>query len=320
MNMKQMEYIITVAEEGGVTEAAKKLYISQPSLSQVIQTVEKEIGMPIFDRRNLPFKLTYAGERYIKMAKTILACKKAFLNEINDINEGTKGHIIIGSSPKRSRQILPYIIPEFVKQFPDVKITLYEDTNNHLIEMLLQNKIDLAYVNSVQPRNKDLTYLELFSEHLVLAVAKSSDVAKRLADKYLYPDAMPIPLSEVKGERFIMLHKNHNVRKAVDRMFEEADITPNVFLETHDSDLASDPAAQGIGITIVRQTNLNSPIVYKSPNLLYLLIDTHYAVRRFAIAYKKDTYLTKSHRMLIEISKKILTDLSEERNTEEASL
>jgi DNA-binding transcriptional LysR family regulator len=311
MNMKQMEYIIAVAEEGGVTEAAKKLYISQPSLSQVIQTVEKEIGVPLFNRRTLPFTLTYAGKRYISMAKTILACKKAFLNEINDITEGTKGQIIIGSSPKKKRQILPYIIPEFVKQFPDVKITLYEDTHINLVEMLLQSKVELAFINSVLPRNKELAYLDLFSEHLVLAVAKSSAVAKRLTEKYLRPKKKAVPLNEVKDERFILLHQNHYSRKAADRMFDEMGIKPNIFLETHDSDLARELAAHNVGITIVAQTNLGARIEPESSSLAYFPIDTQYAVRSFAIAYKKDTYLSKAHRRFIEISQSVLIGNSE---------
>ena len=62
MNIKQAQYIQTIASEGSITAAAKKLYISQPSLSQMVRQVEKELGVTLFDRTSLPLRLTYAGE------------------------------------------------------------------------------------------------------------------------------------------------------------------------------------------------------------------------------------------------------------------
>ena len=65
MNIKQAQYIQTIASEGSITAAAKKLYISQPSLSQMVRQVEKELGVTLFDRTSLPLRLTYAGEKYL---------------------------------------------------------------------------------------------------------------------------------------------------------------------------------------------------------------------------------------------------------------
>ena len=71
MNIKHAQYMLTVMQEGSITAAAKKLYISQPSLSQMIKLVETNLGTPIFNRSTDPITLTYAGEKYIEAAKDL---------------------------------------------------------------------------------------------------------------------------------------------------------------------------------------------------------------------------------------------------------
>ena len=72
MNLKQARYIKTIAQCGSITAAAKKLYVSQPSLSQMLRQIEEEIGLPLFDRSVSPFHITYAGEKYLEAAEIIL--------------------------------------------------------------------------------------------------------------------------------------------------------------------------------------------------------------------------------------------------------
>jgi len=78
MNLKQAHYIKTIAECGGITAAAKKLYVSQPSLSQMLRHVEEELGVEIFDRSIAPFHLTYAGEKYLHAAQIMLPPKNSW--------------------------------------------------------------------------------------------------------------------------------------------------------------------------------------------------------------------------------------------------
>ena len=80
MTDKQLEYILTIANEGNITRAAAKLYVSQASLSQVLQYVEKEIGVTIFSRTPLPLKPTYEGELFLRSAKQILEIKQNLID------------------------------------------------------------------------------------------------------------------------------------------------------------------------------------------------------------------------------------------------
>ena len=85
MNLKQAKYIKTIAECGSITEAAKKLYVSQPSLSKMLLQIEADIELTLFDRSVSPFKITFAGERYLEAADKMLAANEQLEGQIREI-------------------------------------------------------------------------------------------------------------------------------------------------------------------------------------------------------------------------------------------
>lgn len=82
MNEKHIQYVLTVMREGSITAASKKLYVSQPSLSQTIKLIERDLGAEIFNRRTMPISLTLAGEKYVKAAREIEDIKRCLYEEI----------------------------------------------------------------------------------------------------------------------------------------------------------------------------------------------------------------------------------------------
>ena len=126
MNIKHAQYMLTVMQEGSITAAAKKLYISQPSLSQMIKLVETNLGTAIFNRSTDSITLTYAGEKYIEAAKQILTINNNLQKEIDEINHEDHGSLKLGIPVQRAMQVLPYVLPRFMKRYPYVDIDLHE--------------------------------------------------------------------------------------------------------------------------------------------------------------------------------------------------
>ena len=93
MDFREMTYITTIADCGSITAAARKLYISQPSLSYIVSKVEQETGAKLFERKNYPLTLTYAGEKYVETARKILSLNDNMRRELMDITGGEKGMI-----------------------------------------------------------------------------------------------------------------------------------------------------------------------------------------------------------------------------------
>ncbi|MBQ8617304.1 MAG: LysR family transcriptional regulator [Clostridia bacterium] len=87
MTERHIEYVLTIAREGSITAASRKLYVSQPSLSQTIKLIERNLGAEIFNRRTEPISITPAGEMYIEAAQKVLAIEEALRKEIGRMNQ-----------------------------------------------------------------------------------------------------------------------------------------------------------------------------------------------------------------------------------------
>ena len=145
MNIKQAQYIQTIASEGSITAAAKKLYISQPSLSQMVRQVEKELGVTLFDRTSLPLRLTYAGEKYLECAHAMIVANDRLENQLQDIRQENSGHLRLGISVQRGMRILPLAMPKFIARYPNVSLELRETGSVRMEDLLRYGEIDLAF-------------------------------------------------------------------------------------------------------------------------------------------------------------------------------
>ena len=126
MNLRYIECVQTVLSSGSISSAARSMYVSQSAVSQMIQRIEKELGAFIFNRETDPISLTFAGEKYLDAAREILAINARLQNEIYEISSELRGRLRLGISLQRGMQLLPLIIPEFIKRYPHVQIELTE--------------------------------------------------------------------------------------------------------------------------------------------------------------------------------------------------
>ena len=173
-----MEYIYTVYKEKSFSKAAKKLFISQPSLSATVKRIEKKIGAPIFDRSTKPLTLTECGEKYIQYIEHIYSLEHEFSNFVNDWDGLKTGNLILGGSTLFSSWVLPPLMSEFSKRFPLVKIKLIEENTSKLSELLRNGKIDFMIDNCILDE-EIFSHSHYHTEHLLLAVPKYLDSSKK---------------------------------------------------------------------------------------------------------------------------------------------
>ena len=244
MNLKQALYIQTIAREGNITAAAKKLYVSQPSLSQMVRQVENEYGVTLFDRTVSPLRLTYAGEKYLQAAKTMLAANERLENELREIRQENSGLLRLGISVQRAIQILPVALPWFTMQYPKVSIEypkvsidLREEGSARLEQLLEDGEIDLALaaIESVSP---SLSYTLIEKEVVGVLAGKGAAIAQQL------PPGTPISLSMIREDAFVSLKPGHSVRVVQDALFHESGMKPQILLETDSLEVAKRVAVQ----------------------------------------------------------------------------
>ena len=293
MNIKHAQYMLTVMQEGSITAAAKKLYISQPSLSQMIKLVETNLGTAIFNRSTDPITLTYAGEKYIEAAKQILTINNNLQKEIDEINHEDHGCLKFGIPVQRAMQVLPYVLPRFMKKYPFVDIDLQEHGSSITESMLLEGSIDLACLTT-HPKHEELNYVLIEDEDLVLLTSRNTDLAKRI------PSGTPIEISEAKNEKFISIRPGHNMNTLQKQLFATYDMQPDILLQTTNIEVGKRTAIACDAVMICPINYIEmSPELY--PYCAVYPIKGIENQRSFYLCHRKDLYLTKYMRDFIHI-------------------
>lgn len=292
MNLKQAYYIKTIAECGSITAAAKKLYVSQPSLSQMLRHVEEELGVEIFDRSVAPFRTTYAGEKYLHAAQIILSAQEQLESEIREIRHEHSGRLRLGISVSRGMQVLPLVIPKFVAQYPQVKLELVESGSDTLDAMVKEGKIDLALA-ATEPSSPDMTYELIERETIGILAGKDAKIARRL------PNGTHISVEEAKDDLFISLCKGHSSRVVQDKLFRRAGCSPKILLETDSLEVGKRITLESGACMVLPNIYVDNYVAHRKGQFYPLATVQH--TRHFYACYRKEGFVPQYVQRFIQI-------------------
>ena len=285
MNMKHIQYVLTVLREGSITGASKKLYVSQPALSQTIKQIENDLGATIFDRSTDPISLTYAGQKYVDAAQRMLDIDRNLRTQIAEMKNEVHGRIRVGISVQRGLQLLPLVVPDFVRLYPYVKLELVEHGSDTLERMTAEGQCDIALVATSQKPNK-LNYVLIENEQVVLMAARSTDLAHR------FEPGTPIEITEAQNERFVSMRSGHSVRVVQDRLFERYHISPSILMETSNMEAGKNVAARANAVMLIPQVYVANSLDLSFRVQCHPILNTDYE-RHFYLCYRKGLYLPK---------------------------
>ncbi|MGE4283136.1 MAG: LysR family transcriptional regulator [Clostridia bacterium] len=298
MDFRELVYITTVAEYKSITKAATALYISQPSLSHFILKVEEEMGVRLFDRTTSPISLTYAGEKYIEVARQILMLHANLKREFRDIAQGKKGRINIGIPHERACYMLPLVLPQYRKKYPGIEVNVYEARTKVLIESVIKGQTDFIIL-PFHINDKSLSIEPIYEEEIVL-VAKHDVIRK---SGCVINEKNQIDMATVQNVPFILLKNGHGIRRAVDILFENFKINPNVILEISSNQTACRLAAAGMGVAIVPEMTVRLLANVKNENIYSLTNNP--ITWEIVAAYRKDAYIGLAEKDFFEMARKV---------------
>lgn len=285
MNMKHIHYVLTVLHEGSITGASKKLYVSQPALSQTIKQIEHDLGAVIFDRTTDPISLTSAGQKYVEAAQQILDIDRNLRAQIAEMKNEIHGRLRVGISVQRGLQLLPRVIPEFSRQYPFVKVELIEHGSDTLERLTAEGQCDISLIATNEKPNK-LRYVLIENEQVVLMAARSTELAHR------FEDGTPIEITEAQNERFVAMRSGHSVRVVQDRLFEMHHISPNILLETSNMEAGKNVAARSNAVMLIPQVYVTGSLDLQLRVQCHPILNSDYE-RHFYLCYRKGMYLTR---------------------------
>lgn len=293
INPKHIPIILTILKEGSMTAAGKKLFVSQPALSQTVKTVESELGAPIFTRENGKLSLTYAGQLYLDAVQEMQAIDKKLHTVVAESKDVVYGEFTLGISHQRGSQLLPEFLPEFSRRYPHVKIRLKEEGSDMLEKMIAEGSCDMAFLTT-DSRRVNLSYWPIQPEKIVLIAAKTTELAGT------YQEGAELDIRDAAGETFVSMTEGHSVRKVQDKLFEIYDLHPNILLETHNMEAAKNIAARMNAVFLVPSVYIQEDMPYRELISVYGIRNKDYE-RHFYFCCRKDMYLTGYAKDMVRI-------------------
>ena len=204
MTITQLEYIIAVDTYRSFVMAANKCFVTQPTLSMQVQKLEDTLGVKLFDRSHQPVIPTEIGEEIIAQARILLAESEKIKEIITDRQKELSGELKVGIIPTVSPYILPKILNGFIQKYPQVKLIVWEQTTEQIIQQLKQGTLDCGLL-STPLHESTLTEIPVFYENFVAYASKNSKLYKK---KTISPD-------DIDMEEIWVLNEGHCMREQV---------------------------------------------------------------------------------------------------------
>lgn len=281
MELLQLKYFQTIAQEEHMTRAANKLHVSQPSLSKTIKRLEEELGVELFHRSGKNISLNQNGRIFLRHVNTALwalsDAKKELLSSNSDAYPDICLNIDAGIDS------LTQIIYQFNQLYPNIHFLLRKE-NTHA--NYSTKKYDLALIMLPIEQELPKCSLTLFEEDLMLAVAPSHPLANQVY----------VNLANLKDEKYISFQASSDYRKTVEHYCHVAGFQPNVVAECHDWYTLCDFVKIKIGISIVPKISWRSHY----DDLRLLPIRTPRCARKIVLTWFDDSYVSSSSKLFIE--------------------
>lgn len=292
MNSRQMQYAIMLSQERNFSHVAEKLNITQPALSKQILSLEKDLGVKLFDRTTTPLTLTPAGEYFIQQAQELLYKEDQLFHALGRFRTGEEGRLSIGISPFRCTYLIPKIVKEIRSKFPGVRVVLHEAGSDVLRKEAAEGKYDFAIINlPVDESVLEITPIE--QDTLVLAVPNS------LRDMIPHKNEKELDFSDCRDLPFIVVGQNQEMRQLFDKLCATADFRPHIVTEVVGLSTAWSLAHAGVGATLL-PLQFASSTSFDENLTLYTLKGT-LSSRQPVIVRRKGQYLSDYARYAIEL-------------------
>ncbi len=204
MTIVQLEYIVAVDTYRSFVVAAEKCFVTQPTLSMQVQKLEDTLGVKLFDRSKQPVTPTEIGVDIIQQARVLLGESEKIKEIISDRQRELSGELKVGIIPTISPYILPKVIKGFIERYPQVKLAVWEQTTEQIIQQLKLGTLDCGIL-STPLRESALKEIPVFYENFVAYASKNSKLSKK---KNITPD-------DIDMEEIWVLNEGHCMREQV---------------------------------------------------------------------------------------------------------
>lgn len=300
MNLRELEYVVALAEEKNLTKAAYKLFITPSALTQQVLRLEKDLNTSLFIRSRTGWKLTEAGKIYLETARKILFLKEDAYKQIQDVTKQKSYTLTIGIPPERGSVMFSAVYPYFREKYPEITIHLREIDVRSQQELISAGHLDLGFLTlAVSQRSQD-EYQVLQKEEILIAVP------------YGYPDELLEPqkpsanatypiisLKCLRNEPFAMMSSSSTFRRVQEDIFRQNGIQPTQSFETARARTIFELISYNLCCSLVCEYHLQ----YLQPKKAKAFAMPEHPTWDTVVSYRKGKYLSEAENYFIQLVK-----------------
>jgi LysR family transcriptional regulator, low CO2-responsive transcriptional regulator len=291
MDFDQLETFLEVARHNSFSRAAERRFRTQPAISAQIRALEDEIGAKLFDRSGGKVALTGAGKAFQKYAEDTLEQRKQIITALAEMERVPRGEIVVGANEATCLHILPEVFAEFKKQYPSVAVNINRSERAKILESIIDNTVDFGVVSLPVSDNR-MTVVPIHRDELVVIAPPQHPLAKlKAADM---SDVVKFPL---------LLPKLGRTRDAIEQLFHERKLKPNISMELDSSELLKRFVAADVGIGFIARSNVVEDV--KARSLAAIALGDAHIKRDLALVFRKDKALSRAALAFIDITVKL---------------
>ncbi len=250
MELRQLRYLVALADERQFTRAAAREHIAQPALSQQIRRLEEEVGLALVERTTRRVAITDAGELLVARARRILAELDAAGFELQDLRGIRGGHVTVGAMHTMGPVDVALVLAIFHERHPGVELTVREQSSEELAEMLRVDELDLAFLSVTERiESHGLGLHQIVAEELVAVLPRDHKLGRRRR----------VRMAELASDEFISYREGSRLRELLASAGVRAGFEPRITLESNESQRIRRLVARGLGVAILPRSDAVGP-------------------------------------------------------------
>ncbi|MEA2628523.1 MAG: hypothetical protein QOJ10_983, partial [Chloroflexota bacterium] len=256
IQLVQVEGFLEVARRGSVSRAAEALFVTQPTLTARLHSLERELGSPLFVRTPHGMRLTDAGRAWVPFAERALRALVDGRDVLEQVRSASAGHLMIGAAPAVSTYILPGLLEEFVAAHPRVEVSVRTGHSEDVVDLVLRDEVQIGLGRAI--RHPDLELRPFHTEELVLVCAPGHPFTKR----------REVPMEEVANERLIMFDITSSYYEITQAAFLSSGVKLRGLMELDSIEAAKKMVERSLGVALLPRTAVAREVEGKTLRLV----------------------------------------------------
>lgn len=291
MNLRTLRVFVEVVRQGGFTQAADVVSLTQSSVSKAVKALEVELGVPLLNRIGHKTELTAAGEIVYRRALVLLMEKNHLLAEIDALQELKGGTLRIGLPPVGCGVLFAKMFTEYRRRYPQVDIELIEHGGNRLREFLEAGAIDIAAL--LVSKDDAITYQDVRNEPLVVVLQADHPLA----------GYQQLNFKDLHAEPFILFEEGFTLNQLILAACERRKVSPRITARSGQIDFIVDLVTAGLGVAFLPRMLANK---HRHSGISLVPLNEPHTDWRIALAWRSGTQLPPAAIAWLELAKTLV--------------